>query len=77
MHSLPIFLDLTGQAVVLIGDGPAAAAKRRLIERAGGDPVGEDHVGARIGFVAIADEAEAEAAAARLREVATPGYAAR
>lgn len=67
MHSLPIFLDLTGHAVVLIGDGPAASAKRRLIERAGGAAVGEDHAGARIGFVAVEDDAEAEAAAVRLR----------
>ncbi|KRB80771.1 siroheme synthase [Sphingomonas sp. Root710] len=67
MHSLPIFLDLSGHTVVLIGDGPAAAAKRRLIERAGAAAVGEDDPGARIGFIAVEDEAEAEAAAARLR----------
>jgi len=67
MHSLPIFLDLTGRPVVLLGDGPAAAAKRRLIERAGGLPVDEADRAARIGFVALADDDDATAAAGRLR----------
>ncbi|KKC26520.1 precorrin-2 dehydrogenase/sirohydrochlorin ferrochelatase family protein [Sphingomonas sp. SRS2] len=67
MHSLPIFLTLTGQPVVVIGDGAIAGAKRRLVERAGGVPVGEDDPHARIGFVAIGDDQAAEAAAARLR----------
>lgn len=70
MHSLPIFVDLRGRPVVLLGEGHAAEAKRRLIERAGGRPVceaeGEDH-GARLAFVACADEAEAAATAARLK----------
>lgn len=68
MHSLPIFLDLRGRPIMLVGTGDAAAAKRRLIERAGGLVVGEDHPGARIGFITLDDAAEAEAAAARLRE---------
>ncbi|MCZ4341837.1 siroheme synthase [Sphingomonadaceae bacterium G21617-S1] len=67
MHSLPIFLDLRGRPIMLVGTGDAAAAKRRLIERAGGLVVGEDHPGARIGFITLDDAAEAEAAAARLR----------
>lgn len=71
MHSLPIFVDLRGRPVVLFGDGEAAAAKRRLIERAGGRPVDEDHGGAdggaRFAFVACDDAAAAEAAAARLK----------
>jgi uroporphyrin-III C-methyltransferase/precorrin-2 dehydrogenase/sirohydrochlorin ferrochelatase len=71
MHSLPIFVDLRGRPVILLGDGEAAAAKRRLIERAGGRPVDEDHGGgdggARFAFVACADDATAEAAAARLK----------
>ncbi|TAK16060.1 MAG: siroheme synthase, partial [Rhizorhabdus sp.] len=40
MHSLPIFLDLRGRPIMLVGTGDAAAAKRRLIERAGGLVVG-------------------------------------
>jgi uroporphyrin-III C-methyltransferase/precorrin-2 dehydrogenase/sirohydrochlorin ferrochelatase len=35
LHSLPIFVRLNGRAVILVGDGEAAAAKRRLLERAG------------------------------------------
>ncbi|HEY1126045.1 MAG TPA: bifunctional precorrin-2 dehydrogenase/sirohydrochlorin ferrochelatase [Sphingobium sp.] len=56
MHSLPLFVKITGQPVILIGDGEAATAKRRLIERAGGLPVAEDDpraAQARIAFVAL------------------------
>ncbi|MES2498735.1 MAG: bifunctional precorrin-2 dehydrogenase/sirohydrochlorin ferrochelatase [Pseudomonadota bacterium] len=67
MHSLPIFLDLRGRSVVLLGEGEAAAAKRRLIERAGGIVVGEADRAARIAFVACDDDAQAEAATARLK----------
>lgn len=35
LHSLPIFVRLSGRAVILVGEGEAAAAKRRLLERAG------------------------------------------
>ena len=35
LHSLPIFVRLAGRAVILVGDGEAADAKRRLLERAG------------------------------------------
>ena len=34
MHSLPVFLRLEGRAVILTGQGEAADAKRRLLERA-------------------------------------------
>jgi siroheme synthase-like protein len=34
---LPLFLNLTGRRVVLIGDGPVAAAKRELLVAAGAD----------------------------------------
>ncbi|WP_340317549.1 precorrin-2 dehydrogenase/sirohydrochlorin ferrochelatase family protein [Rhizorhabdus argentea] len=67
MHSLPIFLDMTGRQVVLIGDGAMAAAKRRLIERAGAVPVSEGDSDARIGFVALDDDDDATAAALRLK----------
>lgn len=67
MQSLPIFLDLTGRKVVLIGGGEAADAKRRLIERAGGIIVSEDDGEARIGFVALDGAWPAEAAAHRLK----------
>lgn len=66
MHSLPVFLDLRGRKVVLLGEGEALAAKRRLVERAGGLPAGEGDIGARIAFVAYPDD-RADIAAARLR----------
>ncbi|MBJ7443743.1 MAG: siroheme synthase, partial [Sphingobium sp.] len=42
MHSLPVFLRLTGRPVILTGDGEAADAKRRLLERAGAVIVSEE-----------------------------------
>ena len=35
IHSLPLFLRLSGRTVILIGEGEAADAKRRLLLRAG------------------------------------------
>ena len=67
MHQLPIFLNLTGRIVVLVGEGEAADAKARLIERAGGRIVAAWEQGATIAFVALDDESEARAAAAELR----------
>ena len=66
MHSLPLFLRITGRPVILIGAGEAADAKRRLIERAGGVIVDEADTTARIAFVAIDGDA-ADAIAARLK----------
>lgn len=42
LHSLPIFMRLQGRAVILVGVGEAAEAKRRLLERAGAVVVRED-----------------------------------
>jgi len=70
MHSLPLFVKLAGAPVVLVGTGDAADAKRRLVERAGGHVVGPDDPAAaqaRIAFVALADDAAAQAIAAALR----------
>lgn len=61
MHSLPVFLRLTGRPVILTGDGEAADAKRRLLERAGADIVGEE------ADAAIAIVVDDDDAAARLR----------
>ena len=55
MHSLPLFHRLAGQPVIVVGEGEAAAAKRRLVERAGGVVVGVDHAQARFAFVALGD----------------------
>lgn len=68
MQSLPLFFRLTGRKVVVLGMGDAADAKRRLIERAGGECVAEPEAHhAVLGFVAIEDAKQAEAAAIRLR----------
>lgn len=66
MHSLPIFVDLNGRPVMLIGAGDTAEAKRRLLLRAGAEIVGED-ASAQLAIVVADDEAEAEAVVARLR----------
>jgi uroporphyrin-III C-methyltransferase/precorrin-2 dehydrogenase/sirohydrochlorin ferrochelatase len=62
LHSLPLFVRLNGRPVILVGDGEAAAPKRRLLERAGAVIVGEDDPNARLAIVADDD-----AAVARLR----------
>jgi uroporphyrin-III C-methyltransferase/precorrin-2 dehydrogenase/sirohydrochlorin ferrochelatase len=62
MHSLPLFVRLAGRPVILIGQGDAADAKRRLLERAGAIVVGEG-AAAVLAIVADGDEA----AVARLR----------
>ena len=64
MHSLPLFHRIAGEPVIVLGEGAAAEAKARLVERAGGVPVGEDDAHARLAF--IASEAP-EQAAARLK----------
>ncbi|PXA85610.1 siroheme synthase [Nostoc sp. 3335mG] len=66
MHSLPVFLRLQERAVILIGEGDASEAKRRLLERAGAVIVGESGTAA-LAVVAIEDDLMAEAAVARLR----------
>jgi uroporphyrin-III C-methyltransferase/precorrin-2 dehydrogenase/sirohydrochlorin ferrochelatase len=55
VHSLPLFHRLTDQPVMVVGEGEAAEAKRRLLERAGAVVVGEDDSRARIAFIAMAD----------------------
>ncbi len=67
MQQLPIFLNLTGQPVLIIGAGDAAAAKARLVTRAGGRIVDGLADGPRLAFVALDDDAEAAAVAAELR----------
>jgi uroporphyrin-III C-methyltransferase/precorrin-2 dehydrogenase/sirohydrochlorin ferrochelatase len=67
MHQLPIFLNLTGRTVVLVGQGEAADAKARLIVRAGGRIVPAWEEGASLAFVALDEGAEAVAADLRAR----------
>ncbi|SFP95851.1 precorrin-2 dehydrogenase/sirohydrochlorin ferrochelatase family protein [Sphingomonas rubra] len=66
LHSLPLFVRLHGRPVILLGEGDAADAKRRLLARAGAAIVGED-APAALAIVAIDDEAEALAAVARFK----------
>ena len=68
MNGLPLLHRLEGARIVLVGDGAMADAKRRLVERAGGTCVSEAEAHqARLGFVALDDGREAEAAALRLK----------
>lgn len=71
MRALPLFHAIAGQPVVVLGEGAAAEAKRRLIERAGGEPVTDlargIECGARLAFVAHDDPIQCEADAAPLR----------
>jgi uroporphyrin-III C-methyltransferase / precorrin-2 dehydrogenase / sirohydrochlorin ferrochelatase len=70
MHSLPLFIRLQGRAVILIGEGEAAAAKRALLERAGAvavDEAAQASLTATLAIVALEDEGEAQAAVTRLQ----------
>lgn len=58
LHSLPIFVRLAGRPVMLIGEGEAAEAKRRLLERAGAVVVGED---AQAALAIVVDDDDAVA----------------
>ena len=53
MKSLPLFHQVAGQPVIVLGEGQAAEAKRRLVERAGGIVVEDDDRDARLAFVAL------------------------
>jgi uroporphyrin-III C-methyltransferase/precorrin-2 dehydrogenase/sirohydrochlorin ferrochelatase len=72
VRSLPLFHRVAGRPVIVLGEGPAAEAKRRLVERAGGQVIADLDVGiargARLAFVAIDEEGELNAALGRLRE---------
>lgn len=68
MHSLPLFHRIAGERVVVVGKGEMAAAKARLVTRAGGVPCPETEAHhAKLAFVALEDARAAEAAARRLK----------
>ncbi|MBH5322065.1 precorrin-2 dehydrogenase/sirohydrochlorin ferrochelatase family protein [Aurantiacibacter sediminis] len=71
MQSLPLFHQLTGKPVIVLGEGEMAEPKRRLVERAGARIITDMQTGidegARIAFVAHDDAAMCEADAIRLR----------
>ena len=60
MNQLPLFVTIRGKPVILLGEGDAADAKRRLIERAGGLCVDAENADALLAFVAIEDRDIAE-----------------
>ena len=69
--SLPLFHQVKGQPVLVLGDGDAAEPKRRLVERAGGIVVDDQaraiDEGVRLAFVAFDDAKACEVAAINLR----------
>ena len=71
MRALPLFHRIAGQPVIVLGEGPLAEPKRRLVERAGGQVVGELQEGidkgARLAFIAHQDRALCEDDAIRAR----------
>ena len=62
--SLPLFHRIAGKPVIVLGEGDAADARKRLVTRAGGVVAGESDSQARLAFIAMD---EPEAAAERLR----------
>lgn len=67
IETLPLFHRIAGQPVIVLGEGEAAQAKARLIERAGGVIHTQITPVARLAFVAHENRAEAERDAALLR----------
>ncbi len=69
--SLPLFHQIAGQQVLVLGEGPAAEPKRRLVERAGGvivdDLARAVDEGVRLAFIAYEDVAACEVAAINAR----------
>ncbi|MCM0000335.1 MAG: siroheme synthase [Erythrobacter sp.] len=69
--SLPLFHQIAGQAVLVLGDGPAAEPKRRLVERAGGVIVDDlpraIEEGVRLAFIAYEDARACEVVAINAR----------
>lgn len=67
MNQLPLFVTIRGKPVILLGEGDAADAKRRLIERAGGLCVDAENADALLAFVAIEDRDIAAGIASQLK----------
>lgn len=71
LESLPLFHQITGQKVLVLGEGEAAEPKRRLVERAGGVVIDDQALaideGVRLAFVAFEDAKACEVAAINLR----------
>ena len=81
MNAFPAFFPLAGRRVVIVGDGEGAEAKARLFENSPAQVVRLGaldgaypavYVGAVLAFVAVADEAQAQAAAQAARTAHVP-----
>jgi uroporphyrin-III C-methyltransferase/precorrin-2 dehydrogenase/sirohydrochlorin ferrochelatase len=64
MRSLPLFHRIAGKKVIVLGEGPLAEARRRLVEQADGIVADADDQQARLAFVSLD---QPEVAAARLK----------
>mgnify|MGYP003634661280 FL=1 len=68
MNQLPVFVNLRGRKVILIGTGVMADAKRRLYERAGADVTDDEAAqDAALAVIALEEDMQALAAAQRLK----------
>lgn len=67
MHSLPVFIRLAGETVLVLGDGDMADAKKRLVQRAGAVVTDNPAAPARFAFVATEDGEEAQIVATMLK----------
>ena len=67
MNQFPVFVNLRGRRVILLGKGAMADAKRRLYERAGASLTDDENALAALAVVAIEDNEEARSAVERLR----------
>ncbi|QJB69435.1 precorrin-2 dehydrogenase/sirohydrochlorin ferrochelatase family protein [Parasphingorhabdus halotolerans] len=67
MNQLPIFVNLKGRKVILLGTGEMADAKRRLYERAGAILTDDEEADAALAVVAIEDDEAAVTAVHSLK----------
>ena len=67
VENLPVFMLLKGRPVIVLGEGAAAAAKARLLARAGAVIMRDESADARLAIVALENADAAEAAVSRLR----------
>jgi uroporphyrin-III C-methyltransferase/precorrin-2 dehydrogenase/sirohydrochlorin ferrochelatase len=68
MNQLPIFVNLEGRKILLLGSGEMAEAKKLLYERAGAVITDDENAeGLTLAVVAMEDDDEAIAAVARLK----------
>lgn len=68
MNQLPIFVNLQGRRILLLGSGEMADAKRRLYERAGAVITDDEAAdGLTLAVVALEDDDAASAAVSRLK----------